>query len=173
MAINLLPTDIAPKSPINKTANVLKRVAIFGVVILILFLAGIGGYIFFLQRQIVASENNQVQLEDSIKSLQQIEQSLVLLKDRIKRANTILADETVTPALDSFAELTVTIPPSVRLTEAEITTEGTELGFLAPSSSLLAQLMANLYSIDEYEKITLKSFGFSPTSGYLVSLELE
>lgn len=171
--INLLPTDIAPKSPVNKAANLLKKIAIYGAVALVLFLLAVGGYILFVQSQIRTSIANQNQLEDSIRSLEQTEQSVVLLKDRIKRANTVLSEETATPALDSFEELTFTIPQTARLTEVEINTESTEVSYIVASSGDLTQLMAGLFSVEGYETVELTSFGFSPSAGYLVGLVMK
>jgi Tfp pilus assembly protein PilN len=171
--INLLPTDIAPKGPTGKLANALKRVAIYGSLALVLFLMGVGAYVLFIQTQIRTSKNQQQQLEASIKSLEQTEQRVVLLKDRIKKAGTILSEETSTPAIDSFESFTLTIPQTARLAEAKVTTERTEVSYVVSSSSDLTQLMAGVFSLEEYKKINLTSFGFSPTAGYLVSLEME
>lgn len=170
--INLLPTDIAPKSPVNRAANLIKRIAIYGAVALIVFLLGIGGYIVYLQSQIRSSVSNQAELENSIRLLEQAEQSLVLLKDRIRRANTVLAKDTATPALENFEELTLVTSQGVGLTDAEINTEVSEVSYIISSSSQLVQLMAGVFSIEAYERIELTSFGFSPTSGYLVGLEM-
>lgn len=171
--INLLPTDIAPKGPVNKISNLLKRISIYGAVALVLFLLGVGGYIFFLQSQTRTSLANQQELEQSIRSLEQTEQRVVLLKDRIKRAGSVFSVDTATPALDDFEELTFVVPAGARLTEAEITTENSEVSYLVTSSSDLAQLMAGVFSVEDYEKIELTSFGFSPTAGYLVGLVME
>lgn len=171
--INLLPKDIAPKGPVNKVANTLKKIAIYASVALVVFLAGAGGYIFYIQSQIRNTLSSQERLEESIKSLEQTEQRVVLLKDRIKRANSVLAEDTATPALDSFEELSLVSPQSATLAEAEITTETTEVSYVVTTSSDLAQLMAALYSVEGYEKIELTSFGFSPSSGYLVGLVLK
>lgn len=171
--INLLPTDISPKSPTKRLAETVKRIAIYASILLIVLLAGVGGYILYLSSQISNSVERQGELQASIESLEQTEQRLVILKDRLQKAGSVLSENTATPALDSFEQLSLNLPPAARLTEATIDREKSEVSYLVGSSSEITQLMAGVFSIDAYDEIRLTSFGFSPTSGYLVGLEME
>lgn len=170
--INLLPTDLAAKSPIKKTADVLKKVAIGGFVLLFLFLIGSGAYLYFLNLQVRNSVANQEELKQSIESLEQTEQQLVIVRDRLDKAETVLGKESAAEELEDFEELAGLIPPTVAVTEADMVSGRSEVSLIAVSSSGLVQLMANLISLELYERIELTSFGFTPGSGYLVSLVL-
>lgn len=173
MAINLLSGDLVAKEPVQKLASTLKTVAYIGYAVLIVALLSIGAYFFLLRSQINASETNQNNLKTSIQSFQDSEQSLVLVKDRLKKADVVFGEQTSTKAISNFEQMVTGVPADARMTEGEITADKTSATFLVTSSSSLVQLVANLISKGLYKNIQLKSFGYTPTSGYLIGFQMD
>ena len=171
MAINLLPTDLAPSSPVHKMADVMKRVGIGATVAFILFLLASGVYLIIISTQLRSSNTAQEQLISSIQSLEQTEQRVVLVKDRLQKAKTILGEKTAKTSLGDFETFQQGLPDAVVLTEVEISPDRSEATLLTSSSASLVQVMGTLFALDLYDKVQLKSFGFTPISGYLVTLE--
>jgi Tfp pilus assembly protein PilN len=172
LRINLLPAEYAASSPIRKTADVFKQIAIAGFSLLILFLIASGIYLFFLNAQVRSSLASQEELKNSIKSLEQTEQRLVLVKDRVAKVKTVLGKKTVDSSIADLKSLTVNLPEDVTVSEADVTPQITEITFSARSSSGLVKLMSNLVLLDSYKRIELKSFSFTPTLGYRVTFKL-
>lgn len=172
MPINLLPSELVEKKGSYKLAESLKNVAIAGFAIFFAFLLGTTAYILILSAQVKSSDTRQVQLKQTISFLQESEQKMVLIKDRIGKAKTILAESTISTSIDNFGIINSTLPASAILTEAKINEKRTENFYMVSSSRGLVQLMSNLLASNLYSKITLKSFSFTPSSGYLVNLEL-
>lgn len=173
MAINLLSGDLVAKKPISKLANSLKNVAYIGYVVLILALIASGAYFFLLRSEINASKAAQDNLKTSIQSLQQTEQSLILVKDRISKAKAIFDAQKSADAISNFEELVTGLPADARMTEGDISSEVTTASFRVSSSTSLVQLMSGIISKNLYKNIQLKSFGYTPNAGYLVGFEMK
>ena len=90
MAINLLPTDLSPKGPVIKLAKSLKNIAIAGFVVFIISLVSLIVFLLFISTNLSSSTARQEQLKTSIKSLEQTEQRLVMVKDRLKYTKQVL-----------------------------------------------------------------------------------
>lgn len=172
MAINLLSGDLVAKQPIAKFASTLKTIAYIGYFVLIVALLASGAYFFLLRSEINASKAKQDTLKSSIQTLKSTEQSLILVKDRIKKADIIFGQQKSGQAISSFEQMIAVLPADSTMTEGEITPDKTSASFLVRSSSSLVQLMSGIISKGLYKNIQLKSFGYTPSNGYLVGLEM-
>jgi len=171
-AINLLPTDLSPKSSIARVSQVIKNASIVGLVLVIVSAVGIIAFLTVNSFQIRNSNTQQDQLKAGIRSLEQTEQRLVLTKDRLKYAEEVLGKETSVGAIEDLSSLFFSLPEEVNIREAQISATKTELSLIARNSSALTQVLASLVATDYYEKIKLTSFAFNINSGYIVSVNL-
>lgn len=170
-AINLLPTDLSPKSSIAKAAQIIKNTSIVGLVLVVVSAIGVIAFLTTTSFQIRNSKTEQDQLKAGIKSLEQTEQRLVLTKDRLKYAEEILGKEAAVPALKDLNLLISSLPEEVNIRETQITATKTELSLIAKNSTALTQVLASLVVTDYYEKIVLTSFAFNISTGYVVGVE--
>ena len=170
--INLLPTDLSPKSSLAKTSQIIKNASIVGLVLVIVSAVGVIAFLTIASLQIRNSNTQQDQLKAGIKSLEQTEQRLVLTKDRLKYANEVLGKETAVAAIEDLNLLFSTLSEDVEIREAQVTATKTEISIVARSSSGLTKILASLLVTDCYENIKLTSFAFNINSGYIVSINL-
>lgn len=170
--INLLPTDLGVKSETTKVAGVLKIVTTATGIILLVLGSMAGAYIILLSTQIAASNARQEALKASIGSLEQTEQRLVLIRDRIGKARPILQDQKTTQDLVILANFVLSLPEGVTFSEAEVVSGNIEVTFTSTNSQALAALLSNVVVNDSFEKVTLNSFSFNPVAGYLTVLGL-
>lgn len=168
--INLLPTDLSPKSSIAKASQVIKNVSIVGLVLVIVSAVGVIAFLIITSFQIRNSNAQQDQLKAGIKSLEQTEQRLVLTKDRLKHANEVLGKATAVGAIEDLNLLFSSLPENVQIRETKVTPSKTELSFVTKNSLDLTKALASLVTTDYYEKIKLTSFSFNISSGYRVSI---
>ncbi len=172
MAINLLPTDLSPKGPVIKLARSLKNIAIAGFVVFIISLVSLIVFFLFISTQLSSSATRQEQLKTSIKSLEQTEQKLVMVKDRLKYIKQVLDKANAADDLGQLKALLLSLPESVSISQVNIVKDKVELTMLVTDSSGVSQSLATLMAAGLYEKIVLLSFGFNPNTGYFISLEL-
>jgi Tfp pilus assembly protein PilN len=170
--INLLPTDLSPKSSIAKASQLIKNASIVGLVLVIVSAVGIIAFLTITSFQIRNSNTRQDQLKAGIESLERTEQRLVLTKDRLKYANEVLGKETAAGAIEDLSLLFSTLPEEVEIREAQIAATKTELSLISRSSSGLTKVLASLVATNYYEKIKLTSFAFNINSGYVISVSL-
>jgi hypothetical protein len=171
-AINLLPTDLSPKSSVARASQIIKNIGIVSLVVVVISAIGLIGFFVFISFQLRSSNTRQEQLKANIKSLEQTEQRLVLTKDRIKNANKVLAKETAAGALEDLTSLFSNLPEGVQIREAQISAEKTEMSLIATSSFGLGQSLASILATDYYKSIKLSSFAFNANVGYVLTLVL-
>jgi cell division protein FtsL len=171
-AINLLPTDLSPKSSLAKISLIIKNTSIVGLVLVVVSAVGVIAFLVITSFQIRNSNTEQDQLKAGIKSLEQTEQRLVLTKDRLTHADKVLGKETSVGSIEDLNLLFSTLPDAVVIREAQIAPTKTELSLIAQNSFALTRVLASLVATDYYENIKLTSFAFNINSGYVVSVEL-
>lgn len=171
MAINLLPTEFAPSARFARLANLIRTLVFVGLSIFILSTAAMVVLFLFDSISVGQSRARQEATKGVIKSLETTEQRFVLIQDRLSKAKTIMSEAGVGDALSKLKDLLPIISGGASLSGAEITPDKTKFSVTAANSSDLANFLATLVSGNYYKKVDLTSFSFSPSGGYLVSLE--
>jgi Tfp pilus assembly protein PilN len=169
--INLLPKSLGPKGSILKLANFSQKAAVVMTAIFFIFGLFIGGYLFFLNREIKNSQSRQETLKATIKNLEQTEQKLFLLKDRIAKIKLFysLADSQT-----DFQDVGSLLAgnPSVLATKVAVTPGKVTLNGMAQGSQTFGDFLGVLVLSPNYKSINLSSFSFSPEVGYSFGFDL-
>ena len=171
--INLLPKEFVPKKATLRLANQIKLLDLIGTIIF--FICVLGMVIVFIlnANEIKASKVRQDKLMSSIKSMQNIEQQYVFVKDRVSRIQKLRSSENnAMQDLENYYKLVTGVPSGVSFLQAEVDAKKTKTNLLVDSSDTLAKSLATIIAADSYEKVILKSFYFEPGKGYFLSLEL-
>ncbi len=171
MAINLLPTEFAPSARVARIANLIRTLVFVGLSVFIVSTAAMVALFLFDSFSVSQSLTRQEATKGVIKSLETTEQRFVLIQDRLGKAKIIMSESGAGEALTKLKDLLPIIPGSASISGAEITPDKTKFSVTSSSSQDLANFLATLVSGNYYKKIDLASFSFSPTGGYLVSLE--
>jgi len=171
-AINLLPKELGVKSETTKVADILKKITIATIVVFLALGGVAAAYIIVLTTQTNASKARQEALMASIGTLEQTEQRLVLVRDRLAKIQPILDDQETTEGLAVLSNFVSGLPSGVSFVEAEVTADSIEASFTSTSSLALASLLSGVVINESFERVTLNSFSFNPSSGYLTVLGL-
>lgn len=171
-AINLLPTDLAPKGEVVKAANTIKSLIVGALAVFLITVFGLIGYLLVGVFEIRNSETKQEQLKVSIRTLEQSEQRLVLLKDRLAKVKLAFSSESADEEAENI-QTVLSAATSVGISELELKPLSIEVSVVAQSSSQLSSFLSFLENSDIFENIKVSSFGFNPTAGYIVSMELK
>ena len=170
--INLLPEELASKTGTNKAVNSIKNSAITMFAIFFLLFSGAIFYLIILSTQTKKVTESNSSLETTIKSLQDVEQRVVLTKDRLVKVKSILGKKTAADSVEGFELINGFLPADAIVTEAKLTDELSEISFLVSSSSGLVQVLSNLLATNYFSTIQLKSFSYTSSTGYVINLEL-
>jgi len=169
--INLLPTEITPKGFTVRLAQILRNVATVGLAVLLISGVGMGAFFILTSVEIRSSTARQDQLKTTVKSLESTEQSLILLKDRVGKVKQVLGADTVSPSVQKAGAIITSFPPDVAPKEIQIG-DITKITVTVSDTSELVKFMSALMAANKFKRVDLKGFSFSPTSGYLVSIEM-
>jgi hypothetical protein len=171
MGINLLPKDLTPDPKILKISGYLKTVVTIAGFILVASLVGLVAYFSINSITIKNSITNQEKLKVNIKAMEQTEQGLILVKDRLAKINEAGKKPSVENEIDSLHAISIIIPADIIVTESVLGKESVEMTYLANNSLSLVKLMATVATVQEYKRIDLLNFSFNSTVGYVVSVK--
>lgn len=170
--INLLPQDLGPNSQSKQLNTLVGRFAlIVGVLILLLGAAG-ALFTLYLSGSLNASKTQINELSSAIAEKETVEQQYILVKDRVDKARPILSEKSAGTNLSSFQALSSLVSGTVSVTQAEITSDKLAVTYEAVDARDYLELFTTLSSGDVFKDVTLKSFSFSPATGYSASLEM-
>lgn len=171
--INLLPQEISVNKSVANFAKIIKRLNIFLLVVFIVFALGLGVYLFFGARQLTSLEVEASDLETQIKSQQKVEQSMVLLKDRLVKIKLVEGTESAREVLELMDPVISLLPLDAQLGELSVDSKKIDMGVSFPSSASLNNFFTVLDNLDNFAKINLSNFSFNPSTGYLVGFSFE
>ena len=171
-ALNLLPKDLTPKQGVVKVAAFIKKIDMIGFSVLIATLVVLIGLYFYINSKVEESKTRQENLKIEISALEQTEVRLVLVKDRLKKANVILSANTAKDEVTNLKSLTSILPEGAEITKSNLTQVNTTLTITVANSSSLSKLLALLVSSGIYREVKLNSLNYNQITGYSLSLEL-
>ena len=170
MPINLLPKDLSVSAPLVKTAALLRNLITLGFAVFVIVAIGFVAFFIINSLSLSNSLRTQAELETSIKSLEQTEQGLVLVKDRLTKINQLQVGESAKEESENLSRIFSQAAQIGTLGEAVLEKDKLDTTFSVTSSTALSRLLASVVSAENYQRIELLSFSFNPNSGYLVSL---
>lgn len=171
--INLIPAELSVGGGINKISRQLTNTSIAAAVLagfsVIVFL---GIVIFYNQdfKKINFSNNT---MKNQITALKQSEQALVFAKDRLGKIAEVQAQETALGGLIDFNFLYdfIKTSDSLSVLEVSINSDKLEMSIISTTLSATTAFFDFLEDNREnFDRIEISTFSYSPSSGYVVNL---
>ena len=170
--INLLPSQLVLKGKDKILIEGIKKFVFVGFILLIIGSLIVVGYLIFISLRIRSSISNEEFLKSEIDNLQETEQGLFLIKDRISKIKSIYAKQSADAQIALLTDFLLSNQGDYRIIEIQIISERVDLGVSFPSSSSFGLFYKALISSEIYSQVVLKSFSFNPTLGYIATFEL-
>lgn len=170
-SINLLPQAAGPSKKVLKTSKMLRKVmTISGLVIFAAGTVMLAAFLFLTQESSTNSQS-QANLISSIESLQETEQKLILVKDRLHKIQKIKSDSPGEGGVDELGKIVSFFPDGVTVEEARIIGKTIEIKLIAQNSDQLDQILS-LLTLENYANIELSSINYSSIRGMNMSLKV-
>lgn len=170
--INLLPQELKPKGYVVKLSVRLKKYAITLAVLFLVLVVFLGGAIFVLSLRMRSSLERQESLKAEIKLLEDTEQKLVLIRDRLEKIDLILSEKDSRGAVSILKEVNGILSEETDITEAQLKAQGLDLTLTTSTSASLTKFLASLVSFPNFQKIELLKLEYSQAGGYKLKLSL-
>jgi len=148
--INLLPQAGSLNTTIAKMGRRLTRMAVVCFIFFLVFGSLGVGYLFITSGDLTKINDQNNTYKSNIKSLQEAEQNLVLVRDRVAKVKTILNDVSFEEKLDKVQRMLDTLP----------------------SKSQPDAFLKGLISGDDWDFINLDTLELSGAGNYKIELEL-
>jgi hypothetical protein len=172
--INLLAAaKHTPKVGVIKTANTLKVIAVIATIVFFVIVFLMVSYFIFNAVTLRSSTNKQAQLTGSIKALETVEQQYVLVKDRAQKIDTVEKEGNALIDYERYLNLALGLPDGSSMTSGKVYVDTIESVITVQKSSALTQVFSTVLANDNYDTVTLKTFNFSPKTGYNVEFLLK
>lgn len=169
--INLLPKEKTTSESTGKIAKVLNSIAI-ATAGLFLAVALAGGITYFLlARGLEAAVQENRDLTANVQSLQGTEQSLILLKDRVQKAQTTLAARSTENDFTKQAGVLAVAPEHVFFKGSDLGAGRSLLELTVGSSRSLVNFMASVVAQGGLSSLVIDELSFSQQLGYSLKLE--
>jgi hypothetical protein len=170
--INLLPSDLGPKASVLKIAALVKKVETAALAIFCIFILLTVGYVYYLNAQLTKSNAKQAALQTSIKSLEQTEQKLFLVKDRLAKIRSVQADAGVDQEFADIGKNLIGNVGGVTFKRIDTAPGKAEIVGSAQTSAQLGTFLDLVLTNPLYKKVQLTAFSYIPASGYSFGLEV-
>ncbi|OGM18455.1 hypothetical protein A2686_02515 [Candidatus Woesebacteria bacterium RIFCSPHIGHO2_01_FULL_38_10] len=170
--INLIPQEIKPKANVLKTANLLKKIAITESIFLLVFAIIVFGSIFILSSRLKDSHSKDDKLRSEIKALEQTEQRLMLVKDRLGKIENIYSWDDASQEVLIAEGVVNTLPEGVVLRSAVLKETQVNLTIEVVNSESFSNLLSSLVNSGKYKTIKIESLDFDPEKGYIIELAI-
>ena len=182
--INLLPPGFGVTGNLGKVLKLARMLGVIGAAFFLVF--GLGISTFFIVSTITFNglKSETDSLKAQIKALQETEQQVVLLKDRIGKINAALGLPEAIKNLDAIEPFISNLSSSASLNELDIDAQKIDLSLQfrssADTSAFIKSLsdtkslsdMKSLPDSKVFTSVVLTSFGYDPTNGYTVSVRM-
>ncbi len=169
--LNLLPEQFNLSGPLG---SIVKFVRPLNVILLALFLAtalGMGGFFIFSSISLKNLGTANANLKTQIQSQSAAQQQIVLLKDRLGKIKSVQALPNSLKNLGNIGSVLSSIAGSSFVSELGVDALKTSATIVFKSNSDLTNFVKTLSSTKSFTSITLGSFNYNPTSGYLMTLD--
>lgn len=169
-SFNLLPDYLAPKGKYVKAANLIKRITLIGTVVLVIGIVAMLSAFYLISGQLKSSLAREEELKAVIKSLEDTERKIVLIRDRIGKVEGILAAPNASQQLTGFDEIVAYMPSEVGLVGANLTEVDTTTSLTAANSSSISEFFSRLVTSSSFRQIDLTNFNFRQDQGFTMDL---
>lgn len=164
--INLLPVGKKPKPQVLKLSRTLRKYLKLFVVFLVLLVFGLTVSHYFINRQLWIAQDKQAKTKQQIQSLEQTEQRLFLLKDRLSKINEIINGQNANDEIAVLEYVNTLFDDNVIFQEADLSDDKIIITIKTGNSLGLASFIAGLTEKGNFKEVDLSSLEFSPESNY-------
>jgi len=171
--LNLLPPELAIDKNLSSALKLTRSLGIIFLAVFILFIIGISAFFIYDSITLNGLTADVSSLTSQISAQNTSEQQIVLLKDRIKKINTIQSIPTSLPNLVVIDPFISNLSGNSQVNELNINPQKIDLTIGFKSNNDLTNFLNSLSSSKDLKTVTITSFGLTPASGYSVGINIQ
>ena len=171
-AINLLPQELKPKGMALRISLTLKKVARLSAIIFLVFTMVLTGVFFVLSSQVKQSTDKQYGLKIQIEALEETEQRLFLLKDRLGKVEGTMSVNSAKEEIEVFEDVLGMNRNGVAFGQVTIEKDKVDVSVSVENADSITGFFNELIEKGNFKTIKLLSLQSDSESGYKMELSL-
>lgn len=168
MTVNLLPKELRPKKYIVKISKVLTNVALIALLVFVISAAVITGVFIVISNRLSSSQEKHEELIIQIKALEETEQKIVLMKDRLEKVNEMKSKPSASEKVDILGDVLKISEGSAVVNAATLSDKKTNVLVIVDGSLSLTKFLSGILISGGFKKIEMLSFVFEKDEGYKI-----
>ncbi|OGM33073.1 hypothetical protein A2803_03065 [Candidatus Woesebacteria bacterium RIFCSPHIGHO2_01_FULL_44_21] len=170
--INLLPKESGTSKKVDAAQVLLKKISLALGVIFLLVVGVLGGFYFISYNNLNGLKAKHEDISAQVQGLQSTEASLVFLKDRLQKAQTVLASRTNESYLAKQRAILQNAPEAIVFKESTIDVSASNLEVETASSSQLVSLMSTIMASSDFSSLVIGELSFNVALGYSILFQV-
>jgi len=171
MAVNLLPKELRPKKYIVKISKVLTNVSLIALLVFIISAITVTSVYFVISSRLNSAQEKHEELITQIKALEETEQKIVLIKDRLEKVNEMRSKISATERVDILDDV-LSISDGIAIVGGStLTSDKTSVLVSVDGSLNLTKFLSGLLLSGGFKKIEMISFTFDHKVGYAMEFD--
>ncbi len=168
--INLLPQESKPKGYAVNATKTLKKFSIFSIIFLLLTITVITTVNLFYGVQTRTLSSKEESLKKEIKALEDTEQKLVLIKNRLNGISSIMSESNSKKQIEMFQRIIEQNPADVSILGAKLENEKFVINVGTDDSKKITNFYRLLASLN-FDSVELDSFTYD-VRGYRLGIAI-
>lgn len=164
--INLLPDSVRIKPSTVRTAELFKKLYIIIFVILFITIATSVGLFYMYHVRLNEADDRQATIKRQIKALEETEQRLILVKDRLSKVEQISKTKNAEKELEGFNYLIDNKGVPVSMEQMNADNQELNIKFKSNSSVDILDFLNLVKDSEEFKVLTVQSMQFTPKGGF-------
>jgi hypothetical protein len=169
---NLLPPELSVSKGLSKTLKIAKALNVIGVAAFLIFGVGLGVFFIISYFSLKSINSANDALRNQVAMQQASEQKIILLKDRIKKIMTVQKLSNALPGLATVEPLLANLSSSTSISQMKIDSTAIDLSLNLKNNTDLSAFLSVINNSKIFKAITISTFSFSPTTGYLIDVNM-
>lgn len=166
MEVNLLPKELKPKKYIVKISKTLTSVALIALLVFITSAVVVTGVFFIVSNRLSDTAKKQEELTRQIHALEETEQKIVLIKDRLGKIDTSLSKNSASEKVDILESVIDMSEGFANVDGAELSDKQAKITVIVDGSLNLTKLLANMITLGGFKKVEMLSFKLNRARGF-------
>lgn len=167
--INLLPGATAEDAKTKKLHSLFNRVLTIGLTVFVVVSLIFSSVLLFFSLQLRNLEREKDDAEVAVKNLQDTEQKVFFIQDRLTKVKAITAADALKTEVAGFNEILNTLPEGAILREANVNLNSISTIVEVKDPGSLTTFLSQIVTKD-FARINLKEFNYSPAGGYVLTM---
>lgn len=170
--INLLPADVRPKESVVKTSRIVKKLIIVVFSLFILSISVFGATYYRNLRKLKTTAGRISDLKTSISALEQTEQKLVLVKDRLSKISDVLSMPSVVGEIEILKDINDLSNSKIVIDTASLSVDNVMFTINVSDSETLVNLFSDLSNKKNYDSVEITSINYNAETGFNIGMRI-